>query len=362
MASDSGADKVKGQLPNIGEKLEVLGEVLKEFVADSFPYIDVALKIMGVVLRDLGIGWEFADILSSGDGAGPSGSGSGAGGAPNPFEAIPQRLGALETALTELRGKLDGVVAETNAIEAKNDTLGDLLGKTLVGKGWVVDPRTTVTEPNKLPPIAIKDEMHGIEAALDALQRLLNGQPIDPGLGTPPAGVAANPNPGARPGGGATPRPWPPSGPFISEDEDPPIVVVPTPPPPVPRLDPRLKRIYVYEQGVFTATGDSDARTVTVRTAAFDLSGWVDLTELRPGDIVVVEVLVAVAGRPYRLFRETAFVTAGLKAFADFCGGLNYISGDDIRIILRQPHSADDFATPVDVPYQFVVESRDAPN
>jgi hypothetical protein len=155
------------------------------------------------------------------------------------------------------------------------------------------------------------------------------------------------------------PRPWPPQGPFIAEDEEPPIVVPPSTPTPIPRLDPRLKRIYVYEQGVFTPRAPTDERTIRVRTRAFDLSGWLDLSALRAGDVVTTEILVSVAGRPHRLFHRVRFDTSGLKVFADLAAGQNYVSGDDIRLVVRQDISSDGFATPIDIPYQFVVESRD---
>jgi hypothetical protein len=354
MASETAADKVKGQLPNIGEKLEVLGEVLKEFIGETFPFIDLALKIIGVTLRDLGIVWEGADILAGDDSTDQDGSEP-----TNPLESLTDRLAAMDNALRELRDKLNGIGAETDAIEAKNDKLGELLGQTLVGERWVVDPRTTITAPPKVPAVSIKDEMHGIEDALAAIQNLLQGNRVDPSVGSPPFGIPANPNPGAAPGAGAVPRPWPPSGPFIAEDEDPPLVAVQSPTPPIPRLDPRLKRIYVYEQGVFTPRTDVDSRIVAIRTAAFDLSGWVDLTELRANDVVLVEVSVSVANRPHRRFSRAAFKTPGLKSFADICAGLNYISGDDVWITIRQTLSDDGFASFIDIPYQFIVESRD---
>ena len=355
MASETTAERVKDQLPDIAEKLEVLGEVLKEFLKKRFPEIELVLKIVGVALRDIGIVWEGAETLFGGDEADEEPSEP----LPDPLAPVLDRLAGLDSALTELRNKLNEVGRETDKIEAKADKLGDLLGRTLVGERWVVNPDATITGPPKVPAVSVKDEMHGIEAALVAIQILLHGNPVDPIVGSPPVGLPANPNPGASPGGGATPRPWPPQGPFIAEDEDPPLVAIQSTTPPIPRLDPRLKRIYVYEQGVFTPESDVDARIVAVRTAAFDLSGWVDLTELRPNDVVLIEVSVSVANRPHRRFSQTAFDTPGLKSFAEICGGVNYVSGDDIRIALRQVQSADAFANRIDVPYQFIVESRD---
>lgn len=349
--ADSLRDTVKDQLPNLAEKLEVLGDVLVEALRETNPLIDVVMKGIGVILRDLGLAWELGDAGAADeqDGEPPV----------NPFDEIRSRLDGFDAALGELGSRLKGVQREAANIEAKNDKLGELLGRTLVGEAWVVDPTTTVTGPPKVPPIAVKEEMHGIERALAALQALLDGNAVGPAGGLPPVGPRANPNPGAAPGGGAVPRPWPPQGPFIAEDEDPPIVLPPADPPPIPRLDPRLKRIYVYEQGVFAPAAAGERRVVRVRTKAFDLSGWLDLTALRPGDVVTTEILVSVAGRRHRLFRRTAFGTPGLKSFADMASGTNYISGDDVRIVLRQDASADGFAAPIDIPYQFVVESRD---
>jgi hypothetical protein len=277
------------------------------------------------------------------------------------LDALGDALTALGRSATEVGDDMRRVRQEVDAIESKADTLGRLLGTTLMGKPWVVDPRVTVTEPNAVPDRGIKEELHGIEALLDALYRVLTGGahgPVPgggPGGGAGPGGGGGGAGPGAGPGAGV---PWPPSGPFIADDPDPPLVTPVPEPPPRPRLDPRLKKIYVYEQGVMTPTAASDERSVDVRTPAFDLSGWLDLGELRAGDAVEVDVLVGVAGRPRRLYARTRFDGPGLHGFAAFARGQNYLSGDDVRIVMRQVASADAFATLRDVGYQFVVESR----
>jgi hypothetical protein len=277
------------------------------------------------------------------------------------LDALGDALTGLGRSVAELGDTMGRVRQEVDAIESKADTLGRLLGTTLMGKPWQVDPRVTMTEPNAVPERGVKEELHGIEALLDTLFRVLTGGAHGPAPGEGPGGGPGG-GPGAGPGGGgAGPGagvPWPPSGPFIADDPDPPLVTPAPEPPPRPRLDPRLKKIYVYEQGVMTPTAVSDERTVNVRTSAFDLSGWLDLDGLRAGDAVEVDVLVGVAGRPPRLYARTRFDGPGLHGFAEFARGQNYLSGDDVRIVMRQVASADAFATPRDIGYQFVVESR----
>jgi hypothetical protein len=355
------AETIKDQLPNLAEKLEVLGELLFETLGDSYPLIEFVMKAIGVGLRDLGLGWEMADLVVSGGGGPVTGTSPSAGMSPptvNPFDEIRARLDGLTTSVGDIENLVRRIQDEANAIELKNDKLGELLGRTLVGEAWVVNPNATVTSPPRVPAVPVKEEMHGMEQALAAIQALLHGNVLDPAGGVPP-GIGANPNPGAAPGPGVVPRPWPPNGPFIAEDEDPPLVSLMPDPAPIPRLDPRLKRIYVYEQGVFAPGASTDERVIRVRTNAFDLTGWVDLSAIRPGDSVTTEILVSVAGRPHRLFHRTLLATPGLRSFADLAGGENYISADDVRVVLRQGASADNFSTPIEIPYQFVVESRD---
>lgn len=108
-----------------------------------------------------------------------------------------------------------------------------------------------------------------------------------------------------------------------------------------PLLDGRLKKIFVFEQDVFRPASANDLRVVAVRTPAFDLSGFGDLTQLRAGDVVEIETAVSVAGRPHSLFDRQRFDRLRLVTLADFARGENRLSGTDIRVTLRQPQSGD---------------------
>ena len=97
---------------------------------------------------------------------------------------------------------------------------------------------------------------------------------------------------------------------------------------------------------------------VLVETPAFDLAGWLDLTQLRPGDRVQTELLVSVAGQPYRSFAVADFTRPAIYPFSALAGGENKVSGTDMQVVIRQPASADGYLTPVPLAYQFVVESQ----
>lgn len=121
------------------------------------------------------------------------------------------------------------------------------------------------------------------------------------------------------------------------------------------------KKIYVYDEGVFTATAAEDLKVTDVTTAAFDLSGWIDLTEMRDGDAVTVTVEVAVAGGPFRTWSTTTFSDEqerGLKYFIEFADGLQQVIGTEVKVTIAQTTSADEFATPIPIYYQFIVESQ----
>src|SRR5262249_46246529 len=144
----------------------------------------------------------------------------------------------------------------------------------------------------------------------------------------------------------------PPDLPIEIEIDQPPLM-----PLPVVR-DPRLKKIFVYTENVFAALNETDKRTISVQTPAFDLSGWLDLSRLRAGDVFETEVLVSLANRPSVSFARTRFDSPGLYCFADIAKGQNYISGKRVDIVLQQTASTDNFATTVEIAYQFVVESQ----
>ena len=121
------------------------------------------------------------------------------------------------------------------------------------------------------------------------------------------------------------------------------------------------KKIYVYSEGSLAATDSSDSREIVVTTRAFDVSGWIDLTELRDGDEVTVVVEVSVAHGPFHTWSTTVFggvQARGLKYFNEFADGLPQVVGTDVRIMIAQTASADAYATPIPIYYQFIVESQ----
>lgn len=233
--------------------------------------------------------------------------------------------------VTELTQTLvEEIWREVNRIESKADTLGSLLGQTLMSDPWIVDPQHTGGHVNRTPQRGVKEELHGIEDLLNLIVKLLGPITVDPIPKDPP----------------------PPDQP---EDA---LTLPPPPPVRLPVLaDPRLKKIFVYRRGRFTPTTGRRRRTIRVRTPAFDVSGWLDLTNLRPGDVIEVDVRVSVAGNKDLLYRRTRFDAPALLAMSDFAGGNNYLSGDDLSFVIKQTKSADAFATPIDLGYQFVVES-----
>ncbi|MEW6037542.1 MAG: hypothetical protein AB1648_04750 [Pseudomonadota bacterium] len=135
-------------------------------------------------------------------------------------------------------------------------------------------------------------------------------------------------------------------------------------------LNGTVKKIYVVQEGVFAAGSPADSQVIQVRaqpapptvnlSPAFDLSGWLDLSEMRDGDLVTVAVDVQFAGRPAVRFRQTTFgdrQPLPLKHFRDFADGVQQVVGTSVDISLTQRQSADGFATPVNLAYQFIVES-----
>jgi len=155
-------------------------------------------------------------------------------------------------------------------------------------------------------------------------------------------------------------------GDLIPLDETPPDVPPPTDRPEMDVVEREhfwlaiTKKIYVYAEDTFEAADASDEDVVHIVTPAFDLSGWVDLYELRSGDAVEIEIRVNIDGDE-RHFMTTTFdgeFDARLVYFDELTGGRSLIVGDDIKILFRQTASADDYATPIPVGYQFVVESQ----
>lgn len=123
-----------------------------------------------------------------------------------------------------------------------------------------------------------------------------------------------------------------------------------------PRLDPRLKKIYVYKEGTFTLQNAADIHKLVVKTPAFDLSGWLDLTRMRPGgDRIYVEIRVWLANRSNVLFKRMVFESPQIVSVGDL--SVNLLSGNHIELWVQQELSNDNFATKVEVAYQLVVES-----
>jgi hypothetical protein len=121
--------------------------------------------------------------------------------------------------------------------------------------------------------------------------------------------------------------------------------------------DTRLKKIYIYADGVFTPQSANDYRIVRVRTDAFDLTGWIDFTHAMPSDMFQTEVRVTMAHASDVLLQRTQF-SAGTLAMMHQMTGAAYISGNAVDVVIRQTHSTDNFATKIPIAYQFTVESR----
>jgi hypothetical protein len=128
-------------------------------------------------------------------------------------------------------------------------------------------------------------------------------------------------------------------------------------PAPRPDEDPRLKKIYIYADNVWTPHSTTDCRIIRVRTDAFDLTGWIDFTHAQPQDQFQTEVRVTMAHATDVLVQRTAF-SAGWLAMMHHMTGASSISGNHIDILIWQTHSQNNFATPTPVAYQFIVESR----
>ncbi len=178
-----------------------------------------------------------------------------------------------------------------------------------------VDPQTGLRPADATPPHSIKDELVEIEKCLEEIKECLR---------------------------------------FLKEPEIPPEE------PPEPPFFVDLKRIFVYEADIFSADSAADAKVVEVRTAAFDLAGWIDLSELGAGDVVTVSLFVILPGGRRTLYRAETYAgaaDAGLKSLQDVIGP-TIIVGDAVDVEIRQTASTSNFATGMAIPYQFVVESQ----
>ena len=126
-----------------------------------------------------------------------------------------------------------------------------------------------------------------------------------------------------------------------------------------PLRDPRLKKIWVYSEGTFVLHNAAEIKKLVIKTKAFDVSGWIDLSKMQPGgNTIITEVRVSFANRTDVLYQRTMFSSPQLISLGMMTNGLNYLSGNHIEIWVQQTTSFDNFAKPIEYAYQFVVESQ----
>jgi hypothetical protein len=69
------------------------------------------------------------------------------------------------------------------------------------------------------------------------------------------------------------------------------------------RTDPRVKKIFVYSEGTFVLHTASEVHKIVIKTPAFDVAGWIDLSKMAPGgDTVYTEIRVSFANRSNVLY------------------------------------------------------------
>src|ERR1700756_5967169 len=92
-----------------------------------------------------------------------------------------------------------------------------------------------------------------------------------------------------------------------------------------PRTDPRVKKIYVYSEGTFVLHNASEVHKLVIKTPAFDVAGWIDLTKMAPGgDTVFTEIRVSFANRSNVLYRRTIFQGPQLITLGDITNANDY--------------------------------------
>ena len=121
--------------------------------------------------------------------------------------------------------------------------------------------------------------------------------------------------------------------------------------------DPRLKKIYVYAEGTFVLHNAAEVHKIVIKTPAFDVAGWIDLSSMAPGG---------------RAFHRGPRQLCQPHERALSAHGIRRPAADHLkrhhqrpRLSVRHPHrnldpqttSHNNFATPVEYAYQFVVES-----
>lgn len=306
--------------------------------------------------------------------------------------------GELPRLLGELQRRLEELERRQGMTHHKVDELAREVGTSLRGVPYEVEPdaeKPLYGGPDPFRP-ALLDQVELLRLKIDNLARILGLSLYGPEMGFPDGFDVEPPDPHTTAPVGAGPE-YPAIKPEIENLErgmervierlrrlelrrdgggglpgdpvdEPPTEIPPPDRPPVACCETttellRLtKKIYVYDEGTFRAAGADDREEIVVRTAAFDLAGWLDLTALRDGDEVVATLEVSVDGSPYRPWTRTVFRDAqarGLKYFTEFADGLQEVVGTDVRLTLAQPRSADGWQTPVPVGYQLVVESQD---
>ena len=229
-----------------------------------------------------------------------------------------------------------------DALYGDRDTFSEMIpavcSETTYSQCFAQSQETGVLPPEDEGRDAIKPEIQSLEADMvivrDTLERILRL------LGAP--GI-----------------PQMVETPIIPTPETPPTTVV-TEETTVYELLLVTKKIYVYAEDTFTPTSLSDVHDVIVTTPAFDVSGWIDLTALRPGDEFQVELAIRIAGTE-RSWLTTTFeggADSRLIYFDEISGGRTFIVGSWIRIRMTQFVSADDFATILPIGYQFIVQSQ----
>jgi hypothetical protein len=122
-------------------------------------------------------------------------------------------------------------------------------------------------------------------------------------------------------------------------------------------LDTRLQKIFVWTENLFAPTGARDQRRIRVRTPAFDLSGWLDLSACAQATSSRCR-FASRSPAARRVVRPHPTGPPELVPFAERARREEKIPGSNVLIVLRQPKSADDFATAIELAYQFVVHSQ----
>jgi hypothetical protein len=127
-------------------------------------------------------------------------------------------------------------------------------------------------------------------------------------------------------------------------------------PPPTPTPDRRLKKIYVHSEGTFVLRNAQEIKKLVIKTPAFDVGGWIDLSKMAPGgDNVEISVRASFANRSNVQYKNWLFSSPQLVSIGDLG---NYLSGSHIEFWVKQTTSSNNFGTAVEYAYQFVVESQ----